>query len=216
MKRQIITSADGSPTIYVEELDEHYHSTFGARNESEHVFITAGLDYFRKEELNILEIGFGTGLNAYLTVNRKKEGLTIRYYAIEKYPLLRDEWKQLNYERDEDSHPEVFHDLHECSWECWNTILPDFKIYKSAADLNNFSPPPGQDLIYFDAFAPDVQPGLWSHAIFEKLYSSLNPGGILVTYSVKGSVRRTMTDCGFRTEKLPGPRGKRHMLRACK
>lgn len=215
MKRKIIKSGDGTPTIYVESLDEHYHSVHGARAESEHIFIDAGLKNIKKEELNILEIGFGTGLNAYLTLNNKNNH-HIHYYTIEKYPLEEYEWKQLDYINEHDPIKEGFAKIHQANWEKWVEIEPGFKLFKKKADLKNFTPPSSQDLIYFDAFAPDVQPELWSREIFKKLYECLARGDILVTYSVKGFVRRNLIDCGFILEKMPGPKGKRHMLRARK
>lgn len=215
MKRRIIITGDGSPTFYVENLNEHYHSVFGARTESKHIFINAGLNYLDNKQLSILEIGFGTGLNTYLTlnmsINRK-----IRYYAIEKYPLELQEWKQLDYAEENDPFPLAFQKLHHAPWGEWMSINPGFELYKEKTDLRDFKPPPDQDIIYFDAFAPDVQPGLWTESIFQKLFECLKKGGVLLTYSVKGIVRKNLQNCGFKAEKLPGPTKKRHILRASK
>ncbi len=219
MKRNIITSGDGTPTIYVEGLKEHYHSVFGARTESEHIYIGAGLNYFEKPEglsLNVLEIGLGTGLNAYLTLLNKKEGWSIRYYGIEKYPLEKAEWEVLDYRLPEDDLPKTFEQIHTAEWEMPAELIPGFVFFKSHVDLNDFIPPSNQDIIYFDAFAPDVQPDLWSVKNFSKLYTCLRPGGILVTYSVKAMVKQNLKEAGFMISRLPGPRGKRHILRAVK
>lgn len=219
MKREIILSEDGSPTIYVEELDEHYHSVFGARSESEHIFINAGLNYFDNkniEQLNILEIGLGTGLNAYLSAQNINSFGEINYYAIEKYPLKKKEWKKLGYISPEDKHPQAFYKIHESDWETWTELIEGFNFYKTKTDLRKFIPPPGIDLVYFDAFAPEVQPELWSKQIFSGLYKVMQKGAVLVSYSVKGMVKQNLRDSGFIIEKLKGPRGKRHMLRAIK
>mgnify|MGYP006287277881 CR=1 FL=1 len=219
MKREIKISEDGSPTIYVEELDEHYHSLFGARTESEHIFINAGLNYFQNkniEQLNILEIGLGTGLNAYLSVQNMSDNSKINYYAIEKYPLEKNEWESLNFINPRDRYPEVFQKIHETGWEEWTELIEGFYLLKNKADLKNFIPPASLHIVYFDAFAPDAQPELWSSDIFSKLYDAMRAGGILVTYSVKGFVKQNLRTSGFFIEKLKGPRGKRHMLRAIK
>jgi tRNA U34 5-methylaminomethyl-2-thiouridine-forming methyltransferase MnmC len=215
MKRKIIQTGDGSPTIYVENLNEHYHSVFGARAESEHIFINAGLNYLDYKNISILEIGFGTGLNTYLTLNMSMNR-KIRYYAIEKYPLEPEEWDALIYAHEKDPFSSSFREIHSAPWGEWVSLNPGFELFKEKTDLKDFTPPPGQDLIYFDAFAPEVQPGLWTESIFQKLYECMKKGGVLLTYSVKGSVRKSLKNCGFDTEKLPGPTGKRHILRASK
>ncbi len=219
MKREIKISGDGSSTIYVEKLDEHYHSIFGARTESEHIFINAGLNYFQNKnikQLNILEIGLGTGLNAYLSVQNLLSPLKINYYALEKYPLEKNEWEKLNLTSPEDKYPGVFQKIHESGWEEWIELIEGFNLFKIKADLKNFIPPTGLHLVYFDAFAPDVQPELWSSDIFSKFYDAMQTGSILVTYSVKGLVKQNLRASGFSIEKLKGPQGKRHMLRAIK
>lgn len=213
VKREIIRSEDGSPTLFVEELNEHYHSVYGARTESEHIFISAGLKYMKKDPLNILEIGFGTGLNAYLTL-QNQEKRKISYTGIEKYPLLTEEYELLDYSVPEDKNPGIYLKMHQLPWESRHEIITGFTLLKSKQDLNDFIPPAEQDIIYFDAFAPSVQPDLWSVPNFKKLFECLNTGGILVTYSVKGMVRRNLKECGFSIEKIPGPKGKRHVLRA--
>ncbi|MFW5644336.1 MAG: tRNA (5-methylaminomethyl-2-thiouridine)(34)-methyltransferase MnmD [Bacteroidota bacterium] len=219
MKREITISEDGSPTIYVEELDEHYHSKFGARTESEHIFIKAGLNFFQKKntkQLNILEIGLGTGLNAYLSVQNIWGSTRVNYYAIEKYPLLKAEWMKLNFIHSEDNYPEVYQKIHSSDWEKPVQLIEGFHFFKSKVDLKNFTPPDGLHLVYFDAFSPDVQPELWSCDVFRNIFNAMQKGAILVTYSVKGVVKQNLKAVGFSLEKLPGPRGKRHMLRTIK
>jgi tRNA U34 5-methylaminomethyl-2-thiouridine-forming methyltransferase MnmC len=218
LKRKIINSEDGSPTIYVEDINEHYHSIFGARSESQHVFIDAGLLFFqgKTDELNILEIGLGTGLNAWLSILQKDIFKKINYHSIEKYPLLETEWKQLDYGFINSHYREMFKKIHTVPWGEKIEIARGFTFIKQKADLNDFIPPSGLHLIYYDAFAPNVQPALWSTPNFMKMYNSLFDGGILVTYSAKGSVKRNLVEAGFKISRLPGPRGKRHMLRAVK
>lgn len=213
MKRIIMQTADGSPTFFVENLNEHYHSVYGARAESEHIFIGAGLNSIAHNQINILEIGFGTGLNTYLSINYAIDRI-IRYYAIEKFPLEKKEWEQLDYSNARDPFPHSFRKIHLAPWGKWIEIETGFQLFKEKTDLLDFIPPPALDLVYFDAFAPDVQPELWTENIFHKLYECLKTGGILVTYSVKGTVRKNLQKCGFRVEKVPGPTGKRHILRA--
>ena len=216
MNRKIVFSGDGSPTLYVEELNQHYHSLFGARTESEHIFIHAGLDAMKKKDIHLLEVGFGTGLNAYLSFISKKPEASIKYFSIEKYPLIRNEWEALNYFPSDDHYTETWKNIHICEWEKWNLIGEGFELFKTMCDFNQCDLPDGQDLIYFDAFSPDAQPELWSAGNFNKLYSCMKPGGIMVTYSVKGIVKQRLKDAGFQIEKLPGPPGKRQILRAIK
>ncbi|NPA38089.1 MAG: tRNA (5-methylaminomethyl-2-thiouridine)(34)-methyltransferase MnmD [Chlorobi bacterium] len=209
-------SEDGSHTLFVPELNEHYHSVYGAKTESIHVFINSGLKHLNKENIRILEIGFGTGLNALLTALYKGNH-KIEYHSIEKYPLNTEIEKQLQIS--ENTTPEeknLFDDIHSCKWNTESEIIPGFKLLKIEADLLTFSFTHKYDLVYFDAFGPDVQPEMWSTGIFRKIYNSMNKNGILTTYSAKGAVRRAMQDVGFRVERLPGPPHKREMLRASK
>lgn len=220
MQNKIITTEDGSHTIYVPALDEHYHSTHGAINESMHIYIGAGLQHHQKKEINLLEIGFGTGLNAFLTLaNAIHNNLKVNYYSLEKYPLSEAEFKPLNYSTH--IYPEFsdyFERLHQVTWNNSHNLCPEFSLKKIQADLKKveFANLPFFDLIYFDAFAPGKQPEMWTQEIFKKIALHTNPGGIIVTYCAKGSVRRMLDDIGFQMERLPGPIGKKEILRGIK
>ena len=221
MERKRIATEDGSHSFYVPELDEHYHSTHGAIQESRHVFINAGLKQCsRAQPLHILEIGFGTGLNALLTLtdDLHQNGL-IYYDALEAYPLGSDEIADLNYTElldIADMHP-VFIKMHAVKWGSPISIHQGFQLNKIREPLEQFQPPIDRyHLVYFDAFAPTVQPKLWTEEIFRKIYSSMKSGGVLVTYCAKGSVKRALKASGFKLESLEGPKGKREMTRASK
>jgi tRNA U34 5-methylaminomethyl-2-thiouridine-forming methyltransferase MnmC len=219
LHHKIIRTEDGSSTIYVASLNEHYHSIHGAIQESMHVFIENGLNYLGAiSPLNILEIGFGTGLNVLLTLKEaKRTQQTINFTSIEKYPINSGEIEKLNYSSL--LGPEVFNafeKIHSTSWNVWEEVESQFNLRKIEVDLKIFTPEPSYNLIYFDAFGPEVQPNLWTEENFKKLFDCLMPGGILVTYSVKGIVNQNMRAAGFIVKRLPGPPGKRHMLRALK
>jgi tRNA U34 5-methylaminomethyl-2-thiouridine-forming methyltransferase MnmC len=218
LKRKIILTKDGSHTIFIPELNENYHSVHGAEQESTHVFINAGLKLFTDiKKINILEIGFGTGLNALLTFyESKKHNAKIFYTSVEKYPITKEEADRLNYGIYNAEKEEIFTLLHKAKWNICIKISDNFYLKKINIDLKVFSPANKFNLIYFDAFAPDIQPDLWSIDIFKTLYNSLLKGGCLTTYSAKGQVRRNMQAAGFIVERLPGPPGKREMLRALK
>ena len=220
MALKIIHTEDGSPTIYLPELDEHYHSVHGAVQESTHVFLEAGLKQISKREINVFELGFGTGLNALLTYQfAHKNDLKINYQSIEKYPLNEELYLKLNYAAvmGEEALQEVFLKMHRAPWGEMQKIDDHFSLHKIQADAKDFVFGESfADLVYFDAFAPDRQPKLWSREIFEKMFCLLRKGGMLTTYSAKGDVRRNMLKAGFRVEKLPGPPGKWEMLRALK
>lgn len=221
MKREIITTKDGSKTIYIPAWNEQYHSTHGAIQEAQHVFLQMGFFYFLEKHnistIHILEIGFGTGLNAFLTLlEAQKSKIQVNYTAIEAYPVKEEELNQLNYDKQLHVSDSVFLNLHNCKWEEEVFITPKFKLtkqnkfFQEIRDTNQF------DIIYFDAFGARVQPELWTEEIFKKMYLALKPNGILVTYAAKGSVRRAMQQVGFTIERLPGPPGKREMLRGTK
>jgi len=216
MDRTLRLTEDGTHTLYVGELDETYHSIRGAMEESMHVFINQGFNKVRKTPMRILEIGLGTGLNVLLTlVESIRYELDVYYYAVEKYPLTPFEYSQLNYEKIIPGIPEGnLIKIHEAPWEKDNPITEKFLIHKELSDFRNMNPTGGFDLVCFDAFAPDKQPHLWSTAIFSQLYDLMSPGGILVSYSSKGNVRRALISCGFEVKKLPGPPGKWEMIRA--
>ncbi len=223
LERSIIITKDGSPTITVPELNVTYHSHHGAIQESMHVYIDAGLQYV-SDTLNlayvsIFEMGFGTGLNALLTlIEAEKFQHPIHYTAIELYPLQQDEIVSLNYceqLKRTDLEP-VFQKFHQCEWENDISFTPFFTFKKIRIDLIHFSTYQPVNLIYYDAFAPTAQPELWTTEAFEQLYGMLTPGGILVTYCSKATVRRAMQAAGLMVEKIPGPRGKREMVRARK
>jgi len=221
LKTQIITTADGSKTIHFPDWNESYHSKHGALQEAKHVYIQSGLAH-RSESafstpLQLLEIGFGTGLNALLSLLfAKKHHIKINYHSLEKYPLEKSTLLDLNYVDlfDADSHS--FEDLHQAEWGKVVDISEHFSLKKINSDLNDFQSESLYDLIYFDAFGPRVQPELWERAILQNMYKALKPNGVWVTYSCKGSVRRDLQDLGFQVEKIPGPPGKREMLRATK
>ncbi|MCF8378094.1 MAG: tRNA (5-methylaminomethyl-2-thiouridine)(34)-methyltransferase MnmD [Bacteroidales bacterium] len=218
MKRKHIITDDGSSSIFAEEIGESYHSHFGAFAESLHIFIESGYKHTNISPVHVLEIGFGTGLNALLTWNfATRNKRKTYYYTIEKYPLDQEEWESLNYHNLELIDDRVnFSDLHKSKWEEWNEMEEYFDLYKAKADLLNFESPLHFDLIYFDAFSPKVQPDLWTEEIFTKLFRCLNQGGFLLSYSVKGTVKRALKSAGFKIELIPGPKGKREIMRASK
>lgn len=211
--RQVILTADGSSSIYVPELDEHYHSTHGAIQESRHVFIASGLDYVKKgkNKLNILEIGLGTGLNCLLTM--REEHPPITYIGIEKYPVTEAQWTALNY-TDTLGDSARFKAIHDASWDTQVLLEDGFDLIKRQGDLMDVDLGDGNDLVYFDAFGPRAQPGLWTEEVFHRVVDSMAEGGVLVTYCSKGAARRAMMAAGLDVEKLPGPPGKREMVRA--
>ena len=227
MKREIVITSDGSSTIHIPEWDEQYHSKHGAIQEAYHVFIKHGFRYYFNDIQNltktnttsILEIGFGTGLNAFITLlESKKNNQAINYVGVEAYPVSMDEISQLNYETqlNQERNESLFKLLHKVSWEETHLISDDFSLIKQNKFFSDIEDENLYNIIYFDAFGARVQPELWTEAIFQIMYNALKPNGILVTYAAKGSVRRAMISVGFKVEKLPGPPGKREMLRATK
>ena len=215
---KIVSSNDGSHTIYREDIDEHYHSIHGSIQESIHVFINAGLkDYLKTQQvstLNILEIGFGTGLNALLTIEenyRLKQN--INYHSLEPFPIPYSIIEKINFK---EINSEVFVKLHEVNWEINNSINDNFTFLKRIIKIEDFKPTIKYDLIYYDAFGPNSQQEMWELKIFKQLYNMLNKNGFLVTYCAKGQVRRDLESVGFKMERLPGPIGKREMLRGKK
>ena len=211
---------DGSQTIYLPEMDEHYHSTHGAVNESIHVYIEQGLLKTTKKEISILEIGFGTGLNAYLTYCFAQQyDLSIEYYSLEKYPLSEQEYSLLNYpDHIFSEYAHIFKHLHEAEWNRLVSLSGNFKLKKLHADLLTFDfhEIPPADLVYYDAFAPSKQPAMWTDQILHKLAANVRKDGIFVTYCARGTVRRALSDKGFTMERIPGPKGKKEILRGKK
>ena len=221
MKREIIKTADGSTTIHLPDWNEQYHSKHGAIQEAYHVFIEMGFFYFLKNKqpnpLNILEIGFGTGLNTFITlIEAEKSKTEINYTGVEAYPIAEEEIGKLNYFSELNASEEIFKKLHSCQWEISSEIYKNFNLLKQKKFFSEIENKNEFHLIYFDAFGARVQPELWTEEIFQKMYDALKTEGVLVTYSAKGSVRRAMQAVGFIVERLPGPPGKREMLRATK
>ena len=197
-------------TFFSEKFGQTYHSIYGAKTESERIFIELGLDYVAKftSQISILEVGFGTGLNAFLTQKRAQElTISVNYTGIEAYPLIANQYLTL---------PEELHALHQLSWEHWHTIVPYFSVLKKQFLLEEFKSDSLFQLIYFDAFSPDAQPELWTEDIFRNIYTILAPNGVLTTYCSKVFVRRNLESVGFSVERHKGPPHKREVIRAIK
>jgi len=215
---EIIKTDDGSNTLFSKKFNEQYHSTFGAIQESNHIFIHAGLNHCQNSSIRIFEVGFGTGLNTILTYAESiKKNLTIEYTAIELYPVELNIVNQLNYlEFLPEESKNIFKLFHSCNWDEKIKISENFSFQKIESDFNKYNFSQKIDLIYFDAFAPEKQPDMWRVENFIKLFNSLNKNGILTTYSSKGLVKNNLRQAGFLVKRLPGPPGKRHILRATK
>jgi tRNA U34 5-methylaminomethyl-2-thiouridine-forming methyltransferase MnmC len=219
LKREIQITEDGSSTIHLPDWNENYHSTHGAIQESKHVFIGKGLTEMSKPEISILEIGFGTGLNCFLTfLEAEKRNIVINYIGVEAYPVTQEESAQLNYasELEVKESQSIFDLLHEVSWEEKHQIKNNFYLEKRKQFFKDIVAIDQFDMVYFDAFGAEHQPELWTVSIFEIMFKAMQENGILVTYCAKGSVRRAMQEVGFKVERLDGPPGKREMLRATK
>jgi len=214
LKREIIKTADGSYTLFVPALNEHYHSVHGAVAESLHVYIQAGLRFAEKhfQEIKLLEIGLGTGLNLFLTLQHTQK--KVFYTALEPYPLEVNLIQHL-YTDVAENELAIKVNIAECNK--WHRLTPMFSYIKKTERVEVAELPVEEyHLIYFDAFAPRVQPEIWTEQVFYKLYQSMHPHAVLVTYCCKGDVRRALKSAGFCVEKLSGPPGKREMLRAVK
>lgn len=215
---EIVTTGDGSHTLFIPEINDHYHSIHGAIQESNLVFIKNGLEFSKSESVYIFEVGFGTGLNAFLSaVYSVMHEKLIHYFSIEKYPLDKSIIDSLNYKKllkDEFSY--LFESIHSCRWNYPERIDANFILTKIEGDLLTHNLSGHFNVIYFDAFGPDKQPELWSDEVFRKISAHTTGGGIFVTYSVKGSVQRNLKKYGFNIDLLPGPPGKRSILRAVK
>ncbi|MDR1610411.1 MAG: tRNA (5-methylaminomethyl-2-thiouridine)(34)-methyltransferase MnmD [Candidatus Symbiothrix sp.] len=211
MKIEIQTTADGSHTLFLPEMDEHYHSVNGAIQESKHVYLEAGFKQCRKSEIYVLEMGFGTGLNALLTALESENQKTkVIYTALEKFPLPQEIIDRLNYS---EINQALFQAIHQAGWGKSEPVSPYFHLEKIQTGFRDFDFPDRYDVVYYDAFAPAKQPEVWSQDIFDKIFPAMNSGGILTTYCAKGDIRRMMRQAGFIVERIPGPPGKREMLR---
>ncbi len=220
---KLIITSDGSHSVFSEKFNADYHSKHGAIQESQHVFIKSGLQYFlqnsQPETLRIFEMGFGTGLNAFLTfLEMQNSNVNIEYTAVEQYPLTEEVYTSLNYAEllVAENHKFDFLKMHECEWNIFCTISSKFALRKMNAQLQTLNHDQQYHLVFFDAFAHSAQPELWEAEIFSQLFNTMEAGGVLVTYSAKGQVRRNLQAAGFEVERIQGPPGKREMLRAIK
>ena len=219
MEREIIRTSDGSTTIHIKEWDECYHSKHGAIQEAKHVFIKNGLALFPNQKVSILEIGFGTGLNAFITfLEAEQLGQTIDYVGAEAYPISQEELQSMNYPEELNAldHKMIFDKMHALNWNEKNDLSENFSLTKRKQFFEEIDDIEKFDLIYFDAFGYRVQPELWSVAVFERMFKSLKDNSVLVTYAARGVIKRNMIEAGFTVEKLAGPPGKREMFRARK
>ncbi len=221
-QKRIIKSEDGSHTIELIGQNEQYHSTHGAIQESNHVYIKHGLERITQnaDTISILEVGMGTGLNVLLTwIYAKKHHLKVNYYAIEAFPVEEEIWRQLNYAtlQNESDSEEIYDRIHQSAWNETTELAKDFKFKKIEDSILEHQLPKTEfDVVYFDAFNPDLEPKLWTSDVFENIFSSMKNESVLSTYSTKGIVKRAMKSCGFKIEKKPGPPGKREILNAVK
>jgi len=221
-KLEIFETQDGSHSVFSTEFGVPYHSKYGAIQETRHVFIDAALRFKAvvKKEIGILEIGFGTGLNAYITyLEAHKRNLNIDYITYEAFPLSVEQTAALNYPallQVSAAEADFFHTMHQVPWNQKVQVDENFSLTKIQQQFQEIDYKEQFDIVYFDAFAPNAQPELWEHGLLEKMFFALRPNGILVTYCAKGSVKRTLKSLGFEIEALPGPPGKREMTRALK
>jgi tRNA U34 5-methylaminomethyl-2-thiouridine-forming methyltransferase MnmC len=219
-EKQFLITEDGSHTIFLPELNETYHSTHGAIRESQYVFIEKGLEFIvntGKKSIQVFEVGFGTGLNALLSLLfAGKHQLSVHYQTVEAYPLTIEDISKLNYAGLIDEHLafEKFMRLHEAEWNQWVEISIQFQLKKIRSEIQRMSIHEKFDLCYFDAFAPSKQPEMWNIAVLEKVKYLLAREGVLVTYCAKGQLKRDLKSIGFEVETLPGPPGKKEMVRA--
>jgi tRNA U34 5-methylaminomethyl-2-thiouridine-forming methyltransferase MnmC len=215
MQTELKVTEDGSHTLFVPGIDECYHSTHGAIQESRHIFIEAGLKQCLKKEISVLEIGFGTGLNAFLTLlESERRGKKVRYTSLELYPVEVEKALMLNYPNElAPDKKDLFEKLHSSPWNDETEITPGFLLNKIKTDFTGFVFENNFDVVYFDAFSPEKQPEMWSKVLFERIFTHCNSGAILTTYCAKGIVRRAMQEAGFMVERLQGPPGKREILR---
>lgn len=219
MKREIIITSDGSTSIHLPEWEESYHSKHGAIQEAQHVFIKNGLSLCKGQSVSVLEIGFGTGLNAFITfLESQKNNQNINYVGVEGFPISPEEVLQMNYvdQLNANQFESEFKIMHTSDWEENVTISDTFRLTKRKQLFNDINDKNQFDIIYFDAFGYRVQPELWSVKIFTKMFEALKKDGVLVTYACRGPIKNAMKEAGFKIEKLAGPPGKREMLRGWK
>ncbi|MDR1792088.1 MAG: tRNA (5-methylaminomethyl-2-thiouridine)(34)-methyltransferase MnmD [Bacteroidales bacterium] len=221
--RKIILTADGSSSVFDENFNNHFHSTFGAVQESQHVYINSGLHHrnlLNQQNINVLEVGFGSGLNVLMTyLAAQEEQKNIFMQTIELYPLVKEEYTQLNYAEvlPSPNVAQMMSQIHECQWDTPCQLSENFTLLKSLLPAQEMLLPKNYfNLVYFDAFAPDIQPELWTENVFSRIYKSMHSGGVFVTYTCKGDVRRLLRSLGFYASKIPCIGGKREMLRAIK
>ncbi len=217
---KIYITADGSHSIQSAEFEVSYHSKYGAIQEAYHVFINAALRFKAviQKDISILEVGFGTGLNAFVTLlEALKRNINISYTGLEAFPISIEHATSLNYPKLLDQTQEqLFLEMHRSAWNTPITLHEQFLFEKQLVKIESIDFREQFDIIYFDAFAPGAQPELWTAEVMEKMYQALKENGILTTYCAKGSVKRTLKKVGFTIEALPGPPGKREMTRALK
>ena len=220
MKREVITTADGSRTIFIPEMEENYHSGHGALQEALHVFIKNGLsDLMDQKEITVFEMGFGTGLNAFLSLlEAEKVGVKVKYSGIEAFPVVVEMALEMDYPGMVGGEfRELFELMHRSSWGEFHDLTNNFSFRKIHAKIEDHSTESDlYDIIYYDAFGPRAQQAMWEPVILQKMYDMLKPGGFLVTYCAKGQVKRDLRSLGFEVQALPGPPGKREMTRALK
>lgn len=226
-ERSVVQTEDGSLTLFSPLSGEHYHSIHGAVTESRHIFISAGLqhrikcggDFLQVAPLSLFEVGFGTGLNALLTLQYcQRESIPIRYTAVELYPLRPEESRQLHFPSVDSELEGLLQQLHDAPWGEDHCIDSLFTLRKEQQDLGCFLQLPFDndslwDVVFFDAFSPEAQPDLWTSEVLASVVQRMRPGGIFVTYCAKGVVRRALQSAGLQMERLPGPPGKREILR---
>lgn len=221
---KVIQTEDGSSSLLNVDLNETYHSVHGAIQESQHVFIESGLNHLLhhslQKSISILEIGFGTGLNALLTaLIAAREHVKIEYEALETFPLSQETVSLLNYplQLNVEEAAFIFDSLHQSEWNKPQRISSHFSLLKRDLKIQNADFGKQKfDLVYFDAFAPDKQPEMWELPVLQKVAEAMKPQGVFVTYSAKGQLKRDLVSLGLSIEKIPGPPGKREMIRATK
>jgi len=223
MERKKIITGDGSVSLHVPTLNQTYHSRHGALTEAQYVYIQQGLAFWHQQtqasSVSVFEMGFGTGLNALLAAAyAEQQQLSIYYETLEKYPLSPEELSSMDYDQllKGDTTTQIFHQIHQCSWEVTQAVPPFFELLKKKMGVEEYASKTLFDLIFYDAFGHHAQPELWGTERMQKCYELLRPNGVWVSYCAKGSVRRSLQEVGFVVERLPGAPGKREMLRAVK